>query len=149
VGVGGGPVAAGGGPQPRGDGTGRGCGELLGPGCAVAQVACVLVGADGVAAPGAAVGLVRGGRARAGVAERGVALEDADQAAVGVVEQDEPVAGEVVGRLPGEVFRDEASLEAGCLGDGGERAAGGPGDPLAVGEAVFEAGGGVGGGQTR
>jgi hypothetical protein len=46
------------------------------------------------------------------------------------------------------VLRDETSLEAGCLGDGGERAArGGPGDPLADGEAVSEAAGGIGGGQ--
>jgi hypothetical protein len=45
--------------------------------------------------------------------------------------------------------RDEAPGEAGCLGDGGERAAGGrPGDALPSGETVFEAGGGVGGGRA-
>jgi hypothetical protein len=105
-------------------------------------------GADGIAAAGPAVVLARGCCVRTRLAQGGIAFEYADQAAVGVVEQDEPVAGEAGGRLPGEVLRDEASLEAGCLGDGGECAAGGrAGDALAVGEAVFEAGGGVGGGQ--
>ena len=148
VSAGGGPVAVGGGAEPPGDGRGGVGGELLGPEGALAQVVGVAVGADGVAAAGPAVVLVRGCRAGARFAERGVAFEDADQAAVRVVEQDEPVAGEVVGGLPGEVLRDDAPLEAGRRGDGDERAAGGgPGDPLAGGEAVFQAGGGVGGGQ--
>jgi hypothetical protein len=60
VDVSGSPVAAGGGAQPPGDGRGRAVGELLGAGCAVAQVAGVPVGTDGVAAAGAAVVLAGG-----------------------------------------------------------------------------------------
>jgi hypothetical protein len=82
--------------------------------------------------------LAGGRRAGAWLAERGVAFEEADQAGVGVVEQDEPVAGEVGGRLPGEVLRDQAPVEADRLGGGDRAGGGGPGDPLACVEAVCQ-----------
>ncbi len=75
VGTGDSPVAVGGCAEPPGDGFGGVRGELVGLGGALAEVAGVLVGADGVAAAGTAVVLAWGRRVGAGFAERGVAPE--------------------------------------------------------------------------
>jgi hypothetical protein len=68
VGVGGGAVAVDGGSEPPGDRLGGVRGELTGLCGTFAQVAGVLVCADGVAAAGPAVVLVRGRRVGAGFA---------------------------------------------------------------------------------
>src|SRR5258707_611255 len=102
-----------------------------------ANVPGVSVGADRVAA--ALLAGVLAGRVRVGVwvAERVAVLEDADEHRVGVVEQDETVAGEVLGGLLRVLGRNDAPFEAGCGGRSGESAAGGgAGDFLAGGEAV-------------
>ncbi|MGY0070679.1 hypothetical protein ACWZEH_28670 [Streptomyces sp. QTS137] len=89
------------------------------------QFVCVAVETDGVPAAGAAVELVRGGCVGAWFAERVVALEDADQRSVRVVEEDQAVAGRVVGGLFGELLGDGTALESWCLDGGGEGSSGG------------------------
>ncbi|GHB18736.1 hypothetical protein GCM10010392_54230 [Streptomyces clavifer] len=115
---------------------------------ALAQQAGVGVGADGVAAAGAAVVLAGCGCAGAWVAQGGVVLAGTDQQGVGVVVENDAVAGEVGAGFVDEDSRDDAAFEAGGLGGGGEGpAGGGAGDAFAGGELVAQAGGGVGGGQ--
>lgn len=112
------------------------------------QFGRVAVKADSVPAAGAAVELVRGGCVGAWFAKRVVALEDADQRSVRVVEKDQAVAGQVVGGLFGELLGNGTALESWCLDGGGEGSSGGgPGNLLAGGEAVPEPCGGVGSGQ--
>ncbi|MFB7469476.1 helix-turn-helix transcriptional regulator [Kitasatospora sp. NPDC056184] len=106
--------------------------EFVGPGPKQTGVG---VGADGVGTAGSAV--VLAGRVRSGVrfAQGVVALERADQQGVGVVEQDDAVAGEVVAGLVDEGARDDAAFEAGYVGGRGEGAlGGGAGDALAGGK---------------
>ena len=92
MGVGGSPVPVGRGAEPPADGRWSVRGELVGPGGALAQVVGVPVGAGGVA------GSRAGSRAGSGPLTSGPGSHsalwfgDADQAAVGVVEQDEPGA---------------------------------------------------------
>lgn len=58
MGAGCGPIPVGGSAEPPGDRPRGVCNELIGPQGALAQVVCVPVGADGVAAAGAAVVLI-------------------------------------------------------------------------------------------
>ncbi|KUN35933.1 hypothetical protein [Streptomyces olivochromogenes] len=112
----------------------------------LAREGSVCVGADGVAAAGAAVVLPGGGCSEVGFAERVVSFECADQESVGVVEEYDAVLGEELGCLLGERLGDDAVFETRCLGGSGEGPKGsGPGDLLSGGDAVAQAGGGVGG----
>lgn len=88
VSVGGGAVLLGGDAEAPGQrlrGVGREFVDAVG---LFQQLGRVAVKADGVPAAGAAVELVRGGCVGAWFAERVVALEDADQRSVRVVEED-------------------------------------------------------------
>lgn len=92
------------GPEPSAQWPGRRRGELVDLVRSHPQKPGVGVGADSISAAGPTVVLLRRSRPGAGLAERDVVLEHADQQPIRVVEQDDSVPCEERGGLPRECF---------------------------------------------